>query len=97
MSLSRLVMWLLLVQPAESLACSCLTTGSACDALRPTEIVFVGTVTQDSGEGTGTGPGRMAVEEVLHGLPKDVREVTVDTSAGTSCYRRLKLHERYVI
>jgi hypothetical protein len=39
----------------------------------------------------------MAVEEVLHGLSKDIRELTVDTSAGTSCYMRLQKDERYVI
>ena len=39
----------------------------------------------------------MIVEEVLHGLSKEVREVTVDTAARTSCYMRLKKDERYVI
>jgi hypothetical protein len=54
-------------------------------------------VTQDSGEGIGKGPAKMVVEETLHGLPKGLREVTVDTSAGTSCYMRLRLDEHYVI
>jgi len=78
-------------------ACSCFSNGSVCGSLKGTEIVFVGRVTQDSGEGLGTGPATMVVEEIFHGLPKDLREVTVDTSAGTSCYMRLKKDERYVI
>jgi hypothetical protein len=79
------------------LACSCATNGSACDFLKGTEIVFVGRVTQDSGAGTGIGPAKMIVEEVFHGLPKSLHELTVDTSAGTSCYMRLKKDERYLI
>jgi hypothetical protein len=59
--------------------------------------VFVGRVIEDSGEGHGTGPAKMTVEEVFHGLPKETRELTVDTSAGTSCYMRLQKDERYVI
>jgi hypothetical protein len=78
-------------------AFSCFTTGSACTALVGTEVVFVGRVTEDSGEGYGKGPGKMIVEEILHGLPKTSVEVTVDTGAGTSCYMRLKRDERYVI
>src|SRR5437762_2462040 len=78
-------------------ACFCGTTGSACDWLRGAEAVFVGRVIEDSGEGYGTGPARMIVEEVLHGLPATLHEVTVDTDAGTSCYMRLKKDERYVI
>jgi hypothetical protein len=39
----------------------------------------------------------MAVEEVLRGLPKDAGEFDVDTSAMSSCYRRLMQGERYVI
>ena len=59
--------------------------------------MFLGRVIQDSGEGQGTRPGRMIVEEVLHGIPKDLRDVDVDTMAGTSCYMRLAKDERYVI
>ena len=87
----------LLLQSSGAFACSCLTTGSACNWLRGTEIVFVGRVTEDSGEGDGTGPARMVVEEVLHGLPKNLRAVIVDTGSGTSCYMRLKKDELYVI
>jgi len=39
----------------------------------------------------------MVVEDVLHGLPRQLREVTVDTMAGTSCYMRLRMNERYVV
>src|ERR1700722_8130422 len=80
-----------------AVACSCLTSGSACGALQGTQVVFVGRVIEDSGEGFGKGPAKMAVEEILHGLPKEVREITVETGAGTSCYMRLQKDERYVI
>jgi hypothetical protein len=79
------------------LGCTCVGNGSYCSVIGSTEIVFVGRVIEDSGEGFGKGPARMIVEEVLHGLPKEVRELTVDTSAGTSCYMRLQKDERYVI
>lgn len=78
-------------------ACTCVNTGSYCSGLRGTEIVFFGRVTEDSGEGHGKGPAKMAVEEVLHGMRKDIPEVIVDTHAGTSCYMRLQKDERYVI
>jgi hypothetical protein len=83
-----------------ALACSCVSTGpavSACSSFLGTETVFLGRVIQDSGEGYGKGPARMAVEEILHGIPKDLSEVEVDTMAGTSCYMRLAKDERYVI
>jgi len=57
----------------------------------------VGHVAEDSGEGVGKGPAKMIVDEILHGLPKGVRELTVETGAGTSCYMRLAKGERYVI
>src|ERR1700729_1591999 len=80
-----------------ALACSCITSGSACGALRGTQVVFVGRVIEDSGEGIGKGSAKMVVEEILHGLPKEVREITVETGAGTSCYMRLQKDERDVI
>jgi hypothetical protein len=39
----------------------------------------------------------MVIQEVLHGLPADLKDVKVETAAGTSCYMRLKKDERYVI
>ena len=89
MSYSKLLVLALLYIPA-AVACSCVTTGSYCDSLRGTELVFVGRVIEDSGEQLGMGPAKMVVEEVLHGLPKDTRGLTVDTGAGTSCYMRLQ-------
>jgi hypothetical protein len=77
--------------------CSCGTAGSACSWLLPTEIVFLGTVTEDSGEGWGKSPGKMTVDEIFHGLPKETRELTVDTHAGSSCYMRLRKGEQYLI
>ena len=79
-------------------SCSCTVTGSACDWLRTTKVVFVGTVIEDSGEDRwGTRPARMVVDEVFHGLGKEMREVEVDTHAGSSCYMRLRKGERYMI
>jgi len=60
-------------------------------------VVFLGRVLVDSGEGWGTGPARVLIEESLLNVPKDLREVEIDTSAGTSCYYRLKAGERYVV
>jgi hypothetical protein len=39
----------------------------------------------------------MRVDEVLHGLPKDIGEVDVDTMAFTSCYMRLEEGSRVVL
>lgn len=39
----------------------------------------------------------MVVEEILHGLPAETKEVDVNTWANTSCYMRLRKGERYVI
>ena len=87
-----------LLQTSAALPFSCATSGTACNGLKSTEIVFMGKVIEDSGRGFGKGPGRMIVEEVFHGLAKDVREVIVDTGAGFSCcYMRLQKGERYVI
>jgi len=60
-------------------------------------VVFLGRVLVDSGEGWGTGPARVLIEGSLLNVPKDLREVEIDTSAGTSCYCRLKARERYVV
>jgi hypothetical protein len=37
------------------------------------------------------------IEEALLHVPQDLREVDINTSAGTSCYYRLQAGERYVI
>lgn len=97
MGITRLFTVALFLNVPALFACSCATAGSYCSALGGTKIVFVGHVTEDSGEGSGKGPAKMMVDEVLHGLPKGARELTVDTGAGTSCYMRLAKGERYVI
>src|SRR5581483_8253516 len=51
----------------------------------------------DSGERWGTGPARVAVEEPLQNVPSGLQETEIQTSAGTSCYFRLRAGERYVI
>jgi len=73
-------------------ACSCFTTGSAYTWLRGTEAVFVGRVIEDSGEGIGRGPAKMVVEEVLHGLPRILRLVIVDTLHAIEEGRALCAH-----
>ncbi|MCX6598046.1 MAG: carboxypeptidase-like regulatory domain-containing protein [Acidobacteria bacterium] len=60
-------------------------------------MIFVARVLRDSGEGWGTGPARVAIEEALQNVPAGQLEAEIDTSAGTSCYYRLKAGERYVI
>lgn len=59
--------------------------------------MFVGRVVSDSGAGWGKGPARVSIEEPLFRTPAGVRELTIDTQAGSSCYFRLKQGERYVI
>jgi len=84
--------------PTIGLACSCVSAGSACSSLKGTEVVFLGRVVQDTGTSNwGERPGRLVVEDALHGLPKDLKEVRVDTMAQTSCYMPLAMGERYVI
>jgi hypothetical protein len=97
MSHARFLAFAALLGAPMAGACSCVTAGSHCEALRGTEMVFVGRVVEDSGEGLGTGPAKMVIEEVLHGLAKNIRELTVDTGAGTSCYMRLQKDESYLI
>jgi hypothetical protein len=58
-------------------------------------VVFVGRVLVESG--ADWGPARVAVEEGLFNVPKDLREVEIDTFAGSSCYRHIEAGERYVI
>jgi len=77
--------------------CECYQAGSPCSMLQTTEVVFLGTVTEDSGEGLGTGPGKMRVDEIFHGLAKETREITVDTDARTSCHWRLEKGKQYLI
>ena len=84
----------LLLASRLGFSCSCVNSGSVCGSFSGTEVVFLERVVQDSGEGYGATPGHMIVEEALHGLPKDLREVDVDTMAGTSCYMRLATDDR---
>jgi carboxypeptidase family protein len=86
-------------RPVPALACSCSNSdASACSVAPGTPLVFVGTVVRDTGESNwGDRTGRMTVDEVLHGLPADTKEVDVDTLAGTSCFMPLKLGDRYAI
>ncbi len=80
-------------------ACSCITFDNkdAATEFSKTDVVFVGRVIRDSGDGMGAGPARMVVEEVLRGLPKDLREIEVDSGPGTDCYRRLVKDDHMVI
>lgn len=78
-------------------ACSCGKVATPCNTLADTPVVVVARVIRDSGEGLGSGPGRVVIEEVLKGLDKEVRELEVDSSAMTSCYMRLQLNERYLL
>jgi|SRR5579871_152712 len=88
---------LALALAAPSLACFCLNTATPCSALGDSTLVFLATVLVDSGEGWGTGPARVRIDEPLFHTPAGLGEVEIDTSAGTSCYYRLKAGQRYVI
>jgi hypothetical protein len=78
-------------------ACFCVNTATPCTGIGDSTLVFVGKVLIDSGEGWGTGPASVLIEEPLFHISKDLREVEIDTSAGTSCYYRLEAGEQYVI
>lgn len=78
-------------------ACVCVPGITPCTSVITSPIVFVGRVLRDSGPGRGSGPARMLVEEVLHGLPQNAGEFEVETSAKTDCYMRLAMGEQYVI
>ena len=84
---------LLAVSPA--VACSCITSGSACSAVEGS-VVFVAQVVIDSGEKFGTRPAQAVIEEALRGVPEDLKEVEINSSFGTSCHYPLKQGERYV-
>jgi hypothetical protein len=93
-------MWRLLpafLVTAPLFACFCGNSATPCSDVRGSAVVFVARVLVDSGEGRGTGPAIVLIEEPLFNVPNELREVEIDTSAGTSCYRRLKGGERYVI
>jgi len=86
----------LVIGPATNFACSCVPTrGDSCSG--GGSVAFIGKVVRDTGKGWGSGRGRMIVEEVLQGLPENVREVDVDSSSRTSCYVRLEKGETWVI
>ena len=78
-------------------ACSCFNSATACSDMGTPNIVFVGRVLVDSGEGRGTRPARVEVEEPLVNVPPEMRQVDVDSLVGTSCYYRLQAGERYVV
>ncbi|MGJ5817154.1 carboxypeptidase regulatory-like domain-containing protein [Paludibaculum fermentans] len=78
-------------------ACSCLGIGTPCSAFGGSSMVFVARVLVDSGEGWGNRPARVRIEEKLLNVPENLTEVEIDTSAGTSCYRRLRQGQQYVI
>ena len=80
-----------LLMAAPVFACSCASTGTPCSAMSGTAVVFVGRVLTD-GE-----PTRVAIEERLYNVPKDLEETGLDTFVGTSCSRQLESGERYVI
>src|SRR5271166_649258 len=70
-------------------ACSCASTGTPCSAMSGNAVVFVGRVLTE-GELT-----RVAIEERLYNVPKDLRETELATFP--MCGRQLDAGERYVI
>ncbi len=87
----------LLIAPSALQACQCDWSGNACSAFPETPIVVLVNVLEDSGEGMGTGPAKVIVEEIFHGLPPATRQISVESHAGSCFYMRLKKGERYVI
>jgi hypothetical protein len=91
------LLWTLLLTAAPALACSCVGKSTPCNYVGGSTVIFVARVLTDSGEGWGTGPTRVVIEEGLQNVPSGLRETKIDTAAGTSCYFRLKAGEWYVI
>jgi hypothetical protein len=92
------ILSLLAIFATPALGCSCVPgSTSACSGIGAGTVVFVGRATVDSGPGFGKGHARVAVEEALFNTPNGAPELDIDTGAGSSCYFRLKLGERYVI
>lgn len=80
-------------------ACFCVQGGSVCSSAQSKDtVIFVARVLKDSGSGRwGTGMARVEIEEAVQNVPAELKEVDVDTLAGTSCYFRLVQGERYVV
>jgi 5-hydroxyisourate hydrolase-like protein (transthyretin family) len=78
-------------------ACSCSSTVTACTSIGDSSVIFVAEVIGDSGEGWGKGPGEVVIVEPLQNVPEGLKRATIETGAGSSCYRRLVAGERYVI
>jgi len=79
-----LLMALLMAGPV--FGCPCKNTGTPCSAMSGNAVVFVGRVLSDSQ------PTRVAIEERLYNVPKEVRELKIDMAGFP-----LESDERYVI
>lgn len=90
-----LLLALLAALPAWS--CSCVSSQTPCTALDGHAVIFVAEVLVDSGEDLGDGPALVRIVEPLQNVPAGLKEASIETSAGSSCYRRLRAGERYVI
>src|SRR6516225_2522221 len=91
------LLFVMAVSAVSAFGCFCTNTASPCSGMAGSTVVFVASVTIDSGEGWGTRHAHVVVEEALYNVPKDLKEADIDVDHGTSCYRRLKAGERYVI
>ncbi len=60
-------------------------------------VIFVADVITDSGEAWGNGPAKVALVEALQNVPNGLKEAWIETNPGTSCYKRLRAGQRYVI
>ena len=83
----QLFLAFLIVAPAW--ACTCFNTATPCSVLGGPSVIFVADVVADSGEGWGQGPATVKIVEPLQNVPTGLKEATIDTAAGTSCYFRL--------
>jgi len=88
---------ILLVAAVPGWACSCVGFTDVCTFVGSKHAIFVARVIRDSGEGFGEGPARVAIEEAFQNVPAGLKEVEIETMAGSGCYSRLRARERYVI
>lgn len=90
---------LLLLPAFPAFACVCVNVLDPCSEIRGEDAILVARVTQDGGDpiAWGNRPAKATILEVLKGLPKDLREVTLGNANHTDCFVNFQVGETYVI
>lgn len=91
----RLLATIFLGLPAY--ACSCNNSLTPCSDMSGATVAFLARVIVDTGDGWGTRPARVAIEEPLLNVPGGLKEIEIDSGAGTSCNFSFKKDLEYVV